>query len=226
MEPVFVHYKIQHRMGHPHSLHSQSAATLRNKPHGGGAGARKVGIVEGYWTPLAAHQGAMLVSHLTPRDAEEVLVNLGHMRRHAIACASSSVQAATTRRAATSGCSTRQYVCGSGVVIRPTRRGAVVRCAPQGARDLARPSSAGSGARAPRPRAASRARVPIASSPLLRARSARRSRKYPVMLSLVMWAVLRSLRVAMISRSRARSADQRCQRASSFSAIPSMRHAA
>ena len=41
---------------------------------------RKVGIVEGYWTPLAARQGAMLVSHLTPRDAEEVLATLGHMQ--------------------------------------------------------------------------------------------------------------------------------------------------
>ena len=41
---------------------------------------RKVGIVEGYWTPLAARQGAMLVSHLTPRDAEEVLAILGHMQ--------------------------------------------------------------------------------------------------------------------------------------------------
>ena len=40
----------------------------------------KVGIVEGYWTPLAARQGAMLVSHLTPRDAEEVLATLGHMQ--------------------------------------------------------------------------------------------------------------------------------------------------
>ena len=38
---------------------------------------RRVGIVEGYWTPLAARQGAMLVSHLTPRDAEEVLATLG-----------------------------------------------------------------------------------------------------------------------------------------------------
>ena len=40
---------------------------------------RKVGIVEGYWTPLAARQGAMLVSHLTPRDAEE---GVGHPRSH------------------------------------------------------------------------------------------------------------------------------------------------
>ena len=40
---------------------------------------RKVGMVEGYWTPLAAHQGAMRVSHLTPREAEEVLATLGGM---------------------------------------------------------------------------------------------------------------------------------------------------
>ena len=41
---------------------------------------RKVGIVEGYWTPLAARRGAMLVSHLTPRDAEQVLATLGQMQ--------------------------------------------------------------------------------------------------------------------------------------------------
>ena len=41
---------------------------------------RTVGIVEGYWTPLAARQGAMLVSHLTPREAEEVLGTLGNMQ--------------------------------------------------------------------------------------------------------------------------------------------------
>jgi len=41
---------------------------------------RRVGIVEGYWTPLAARHGAMLVSHLTPRDAEQVLTTLGHMQ--------------------------------------------------------------------------------------------------------------------------------------------------
>ena len=41
---------------------------------------RRVSIVEGYWTPLAARQGAMLVSHLTPGDAEQVLVSLGHMQ--------------------------------------------------------------------------------------------------------------------------------------------------
>ena len=41
---------------------------------------RRAGIVEGYWTVLAARQGAMLVSHLTPRDAEQVLATLGHMQ--------------------------------------------------------------------------------------------------------------------------------------------------
>ena len=40
---------------------------------------RTVGIVEGYWTPLAARHSAVLVSHLTPREAEEVLVTLGNM---------------------------------------------------------------------------------------------------------------------------------------------------
>ena len=46
---------------------------------GGGAGAQGRHC-RGYWTPLAARQGAMLVSHLTPRDAEEVLATLGHMQ--------------------------------------------------------------------------------------------------------------------------------------------------
>ena len=40
----------------------------------------RAGIVEGYWTPLAARHGARLVTHLTPRDAEEVFVHLGHMQ--------------------------------------------------------------------------------------------------------------------------------------------------
>ena len=40
---------------------------------------RKVGIVEGYWTPHAARQGAMLTAHLVPREAEEVLGVLGNM---------------------------------------------------------------------------------------------------------------------------------------------------
>jgi len=41
---------------------------------------REVGMVEGYWTPLAARQAALLVSHLTPREAEEVLHELGPMQ--------------------------------------------------------------------------------------------------------------------------------------------------
>ena len=40
---------------------------------------RRVGIVEGYWTPHAARQGAMLTAHLVPREAEEVLGVLGNM---------------------------------------------------------------------------------------------------------------------------------------------------
>ena len=40
---------------------------------------RRVGIVEGDWTPHAARQGAMLTAHLVPREAEEVLGALGHM---------------------------------------------------------------------------------------------------------------------------------------------------
>ena len=40
---------------------------------------RKAGIVEGYWTPHAARQGAMLTAHLVPREAEEVLGVLGNM---------------------------------------------------------------------------------------------------------------------------------------------------
>ena len=40
---------------------------------------RKAGIVEGYWTPHAARQGAILTAHLVPREAEEVLGVLGNM---------------------------------------------------------------------------------------------------------------------------------------------------
>ena len=39
----------------------------------------QAGIVEGYWTPHAARQGAMLTAHLVPREAEEVLGVLGNM---------------------------------------------------------------------------------------------------------------------------------------------------
>lgn len=40
----------------------------------------RAGVVEGQWTPLAARQGAMLVTHLTPQEAETVLGELGNMR--------------------------------------------------------------------------------------------------------------------------------------------------
>ena len=39
----------------------------------------RAGIVEGYWTPHAACQGAMLTAHLVPREAEEVLAAMGNM---------------------------------------------------------------------------------------------------------------------------------------------------
>ena len=39
-----------------------------------------MGIIEGYWTPLAARQAGLLVAHLTPREAEEVLHTLGSMQ--------------------------------------------------------------------------------------------------------------------------------------------------
>ena len=38
-----------------------------------------MGIVEGYWTPHVARQGAMLCARLVPREAEEVLGALGNM---------------------------------------------------------------------------------------------------------------------------------------------------
>jgi hypothetical protein len=39
----------------------------------------RAGIVEGQWTALAARQGAYLVAHLSPREAEGVLAELGNM---------------------------------------------------------------------------------------------------------------------------------------------------
>ncbi len=40
---------------------------------------RRVGIVEGYWTPHAARQGAMLCAHRVPREAEAEWGALGNM---------------------------------------------------------------------------------------------------------------------------------------------------
>jgi len=37
------------------------------------------GIVEGYWTPLAAKQGSWAVAHLTPKESEELFEMLGNM---------------------------------------------------------------------------------------------------------------------------------------------------
>lgn len=38
------------------------------------------GIVEGYWTPLAAKQAAWTVAHLTPKEGEALFATLGGMR--------------------------------------------------------------------------------------------------------------------------------------------------
>ena len=40
----------------------------------------RVGIVDGYWTPRAARQGAFVMAHLTPGDAEALFAELGAMR--------------------------------------------------------------------------------------------------------------------------------------------------
>ena len=39
----------------------------------------RAGIVEGYWTPLAARQASFLVTHLTPQECESTLRELGNM---------------------------------------------------------------------------------------------------------------------------------------------------
>jgi hypothetical protein len=40
----------------------------------------QAGIVEGYWTPLAAEIGAWVVAHLTPREGEELFQRIGGMQ--------------------------------------------------------------------------------------------------------------------------------------------------
>jgi hypothetical protein len=37
------------------------------------------GIMEGYWTPLAAKQASGAVAHLTPKESEELFARLGKM---------------------------------------------------------------------------------------------------------------------------------------------------
>ena len=39
----------------------------------------RAGIVEGYWTPLAAQQATWAVAHLTPKEGEELFALLGNM---------------------------------------------------------------------------------------------------------------------------------------------------
>jgi hypothetical protein len=40
---------------------------------------RSAGIVEGYWTPLAAKQASWAVAHLTPKESEDLFEMLGNM---------------------------------------------------------------------------------------------------------------------------------------------------
>ena len=45
----------------------------------------RAGIIEGHWTPRAAHQASFLVAHLTPQEAADTLRELGnnrHLLRH------------------------------------------------------------------------------------------------------------------------------------------------
>ena len=53
------------------------------RPPGGGASVRPLdlnaGIIEGYWTPLAAKQASWAVAHLTPKESEELFEMLGNM---------------------------------------------------------------------------------------------------------------------------------------------------
>jgi hypothetical protein len=37
------------------------------------------GIIEGYWTPLAAKQAGWAVAHLTPKESEDLFEMLGNM---------------------------------------------------------------------------------------------------------------------------------------------------
>ena len=39
----------------------------------------RAGIIEGHWTPRAAHQASYLVAHLTPQEAADTLSELGNM---------------------------------------------------------------------------------------------------------------------------------------------------
>jgi hypothetical protein len=56
--------------------------SLYRRPHGGHALCPlelRAGIIEGYWTPLAAKQATWVVAHLTPKEGEELFDLLGNM---------------------------------------------------------------------------------------------------------------------------------------------------
>jgi hypothetical protein len=56
--------------------------SLARHPRGGRAVCpleRNAGMIEGYWTPLAAKQASWAVAHLTPKESEELFEMLGNM---------------------------------------------------------------------------------------------------------------------------------------------------
>jgi hypothetical protein len=56
--------------------------SLYRHPSGGRAVCpleRRAGMIEGYWTPLAAKQASWAVAHLTPQESEELFDMLGNM---------------------------------------------------------------------------------------------------------------------------------------------------
>ena len=56
--------------------------SLYRRPHGDHALCPlelRAGILEGYWTPLAAQQATWVVAHLTPKEGEELFALLGNM---------------------------------------------------------------------------------------------------------------------------------------------------
>jgi len=56
--------------------------SLYRRPHGGHALCPlelRAGIIEGYWTPLAAKQATWVVAHLTPKEGAELFDLLGNM---------------------------------------------------------------------------------------------------------------------------------------------------
>ena len=102
--------------GNPYACYRGTSCVRRRKTRcrcGGGAPVRAgTRIYYSAGSPESVAENAA-----RSNSSNSVVGSCPYHWRHAIARASSSVRAATTRRAAASGCSTRQYVRGSGAVI-------------------------------------------------------------------------------------------------------------